>query len=491
MDGGGDDEGRSFPTALSLTSFLPPPSPPPSPPAYFDSQGEIPVLLHPDTSLVSLVQDTRNPVPMTPLSSTIHPSLTSLPGSLGKKPSPLQRSRSLGHWAPPPPTYFCPDPESPPSSPSASSSVTDLTGLSAARLNPSRPSVNSRASLDDLGVATSLAWQASQLRETVVELWIDQVRFLMSSIACPNLTRSQEGFRAIKPQFVLARCVASNSPSGRAEFLPRVRQAYNFHYSPLDALPVLRRLTLNGSQSYDHISRQASLNLKGNGVYVLNGCERKGKSTWSFEYVVQDRLARTGKVMKGEKVGCSSDHPEMLTLQQVLIPLGFSCSPEILYPENGKRIRLLHVMRKKVVPKLSSWKLEPPPHTKGQSQNHTRERSGGSGSSFLGNFFRKNKDSPISGDEMDIGPEAGYDYMHDQELDMDLDPNPPEPEPELELVHKPAMQVFPSSGSTDETLHTYFRSRHSFQRNRSASSIFNSLPMISSGRRSRAQSSHG
>ncbi|KAG6817956.1 hypothetical protein H0H87_012424 [Tephrocybe sp. NHM501043] len=142
-----------------------------------------------------------------------------------------------------------------------------------------------------------------------------------------------------------------------AKFRPTKRQAFNFHYAALEALPVLRRITLNGDESRDYISRQASLGLKSSGVYVVHGHEtpafpasRGGAPTklqWKFEYLVDDRHADvSGNLLSdGEKV---------------LTPLSFSCSPMLLHPLQGKRVRLMHVMKKSVIPKLVAEKMEPP-----------------------------------------------------------------------------------------------------------------------------------
>lgn len=126
--------------------------------------------------------------------------------------------------------------------------------------------------------------------------------YLASSTA---LTLSQEGFRAVKPEFILSRYFRSrtNDPTlSIAEFSPRHRKGYHFHYAALDGPPTLRRLTLNGSQTYDHIARQAQLVLKSNGVYFVQGAEDKGQLRWKFEYIVDDRRGRNGKVLTGERV---------------------------------------------------------------------------------------------------------------------------------------------------------------------------------------------
>jgi len=197
----------------------------------------------------------------------------------------------------------------------------------APRMDDQPPLVDSSSSQPISGLPDSALW----LLGIVVELWIDQ-----------------EGFRAVKPEFILSRYFRSrtNDPElSIAEFTPRLRQGYHFHYAPFDTPPILRRLTLNGSQTHDHIARQAQLMLKSNGVYFVQGEEDKGHLRWKFEYVVDDRRSRTGKVLGGEKM---------------LTPLSFACSPVLLSRKRGRKIKLLHEVRKRVVPKLTSLKLELP-----------------------------------------------------------------------------------------------------------------------------------
>jgi len=53
----------------------------------------------------------------------------------------------------------------------------------------------------------------------------------------------------------------------------------------------------------DYISRQATLTLKYNGIYIVESTEDKGKLAWKFEYLVEDRwIPETGRIMDGEKV---------------------------------------------------------------------------------------------------------------------------------------------------------------------------------------------
>jgi hypothetical protein len=179
----------------------------------------------------------------------------------------------------------------------------------------------------------------------------------------------QEGFRMIKPIFKLAGYTPPPSAMGReavslgqhlvsatADFMPLQRKSFAFHHSQLDTPPVLRRLMLNGDGSRDYLSKQAYLILKANGPYTVQGTEPVQDSrffsatehsvlSWRFDYLVGDRRTETGKIIPGEKV---------------LTPLSFSCSPALLLPTRGKKIRVMHVVKKSVAAKLMAMKIEPP-----------------------------------------------------------------------------------------------------------------------------------
>ncbi|CUA67383.1 hypothetical protein RSOLAG22IIIB_03023 [Rhizoctonia solani] len=247
----------------------------------------------------------------------------------------------------------------------------------------------------------SLPGYATFLREIVLELWIDQ-----------------EGFRAVKPQFELHRytpgqiaparsglkfknwnrssgvpspsrrksaipspimipttphrsdqyspagspTAGPQSPSagqdvevpvqphflenwGVAEFTMKKRQGWNFHHGVAESEPVLRRLTVNGVEDRDYLSRAASLSLKSNGVYTVKGAEDRGRFEWKLEYLVEDRRGPSGAVIPGEKT---------------ITPLLFTCAPELLIPEQGRKVKLLHVLKKGMIPKIHSSKMEPP-----------------------------------------------------------------------------------------------------------------------------------
>ncbi|KAI0094254.1 hypothetical protein BDY19DRAFT_1052136 [Irpex rosettiformis] len=204
------------------------------------------------------------------------------------------------------------------------------------------------------GVPGSITW----LETVFLRLWMDQ-----------------EGFRLAQPVFKLsAYTTAPGDPHnkeqvtefihGTAEFRPVKKYAFVFHHASLDPAPILRKLTCQDEDGVDYISRQATLTIKSNGVYSVFGsedCDRSPlsptlsnsgqaqrsepmKLTWRFEYRVEDRYVEgTDKLRPGEKS---------------IIPILFSCSPGLLHPSQGKKIKIMHVLRKGLVPKLASAKME-------------------------------------------------------------------------------------------------------------------------------------
>ncbi|KAH0591063.1 hypothetical protein H2248_001170 [Termitomyces sp. 'cryptogamus'] len=183
------------------------------------------------------------------------------------------------------------------------------------------------------------------------------------SAATVEIMIDQEGFRGVLARFKYSGYSVSGHATdgdehGVAHFRPIKRQVFYFHYAALETSPVVRRITVNGEESWDYVSRQASLCLKTNGVYFVRGNETlsfpaPGEATpmsklqWRFEYMVNDRRNdASGRVV--------SDGEKLLT------PLSFSCSPLLLHPLQGKRVRLMHVVKKSVIPKLVAEKMEPP-----------------------------------------------------------------------------------------------------------------------------------
>ncbi|KAI0673574.1 hypothetical protein C8Q78DRAFT_1017778 [Trametes maxima] len=246
-------------------------------------------------------------------------------------------------------------------------------------------------SVHDLPAA--LSW----LNETCIELWIDQ-----------------EGFRAIRPRFRLASYTAPPSGTliadalthGVASFRPLRCHSAVYHHGALDSAPVLRRLTMAGNEERDYISRHASLTIKENGVYAVSGTEwvedhhphvhgGSQQLSWRFEYAVDDLRRHDGRraVANGEKT---------------LVPLSFSCSPGLL--EHGKRIKLMHVLKKNITPKLSAKAVTDSPvrekaHTTALggdstrkargSPSHRRTRSTEPPASDIASWHPTNEDEPL------------------------------------------------------------------------------------------------
>ncbi|KAH7104888.1 hypothetical protein BKA62DRAFT_754881 [Auriculariales sp. MPI-PUGE-AT-0066] len=190
--------------------------------------------------------------------------------------------------------------------------------LDAKRVSASSAGSSTLASgSDETAMDVRLPRELLFLTAARVELWIDQ-----------------EGFRAIRPAFWLVTATAQV-----AEFRTRVRESFVFHHAALDSPPVLRRLTINGEEGRDYLSRQASLSVKNTGVYTVDGAEDRSRLPWQLKYVVQERLDVAGRPMSGEKTWT---------------PVSFICSPHLFDPaaRRGKKVHLLHVMKKTVVPNL-------------------------------------------------------------------------------------------------------------------------------------------
>lgn len=209
-------------------------------------------------------------------------------------------------------------------------------------------SISRPSSRESLRLPDSLAW----LKQITVVLLIDQ-----------------EGFREIHPIFKYAgystqgRAIGGGpSDSAIVSFMPVKRgEPYRFHYAPFDGLPILRRVMVNRDESRDHISRQATLGLKANGVYTVHGTETTSslpndssnrnsyadmtKLKWRFDYLVSER--RDGAI--GNREG-----------ERLLTPLTFSCSPLLLHHSQAKKVKLMYIVRKTVIPNLVAEKVEPP-----------------------------------------------------------------------------------------------------------------------------------
>ena len=202
----------------------------------------------------------------------------------------------------------------------------------------------------------------SWLKHMAIELWIDQEGF-RSVRPCMQLIGYSPRTRSLHP-YESAENAGSDITAGVAEFMPIKRETFTFHYATLDSPPTLRMVSVVGDESRDYTSRQATLSVKLNGVYTVLGTETFMASTpdydahgsrlqnviqrlrWKFDYLVSDRkVDGTGKALTGEKT---------------LTPLTFSCSPYLFHPLQGKKAGLMRTMRKNLVPKLGSQRLEPP-----------------------------------------------------------------------------------------------------------------------------------
>lgn len=68
-------------------------------------------------------------------------------------------------------------------------------------------------------------------------------------------------------------------------------------------MPVLKHISVNGDDRYDYLKRNATMNLKTNGVYEAKDINDEGDVEWRFEYVVEDKKSEgSGKAITGEKV---------------------------------------------------------------------------------------------------------------------------------------------------------------------------------------------
>lgn len=94
---------------------------------------------------------------------------------------------------------------------------------------------------------------------------------------------------------------------------------------------------------------------------VLGSSQEHVKLQWKFDYLVEDRYTDgSRRVLPGEKV---------------ITPLTFSCSPFLLHPMQGKKVGLVHLVKKSVVPKFSAEKLEPPERPKNVGQLNQVQRT--------------------------------------------------------------------------------------------------------------------
>ncbi|WVW87108.1 hypothetical protein I302_109165 [Kwoniella bestiolae CBS 10118] len=194
-------------------------------------------------------------------------------------------------------------------------------------------------------------------RNMTIQLWVDQegcrenrssLRFIRS--IKPSVFREREE-KALKE--AAAWCESPTRPecfqqSGCWEFGmdPKERDRWLFHHAALEGLPVLRRLTINGDDKYDYLSRGATLQIKEPGVYSVCGVEERGKAEWKFEYLVQNKLSASTK--------------EQSTNERILVPLGLYVSPNFFNPDRALKTSLLNLFKKTLASNIMSEKVRPP-----------------------------------------------------------------------------------------------------------------------------------
>lgn len=94
---------------------------------------------------------------------------------------------------------------------------------------------------------------------------------------------------------------------------------------------------------------------------------------------------------------------------QTLTPLTFSCAPELLIPEQGKKVKLLHVMKKSMTPKISALKMDPPLVSGTPTEEHPHGGASSVGKTFetLAKMVR-----PSSGKPRSSAPKHGHQHAY-------------------------------------------------------------------------------
>lgn len=188
-------------------------------------------------------------------------------------------------------------------SPPRSSSLAAVSPARTSSLAAGRPSLAVRRSQPDLlGDNTSVSALPSPNPSSATTRKI-------------SLIIDQEGFREIEATFTFA---CADPELGMLAFTPVERLACPFHQAALQTPPVLRHLLVEDSGDRSFITRQATLPLKRNEVYAVEGVEEKD-TRWRFVYEVEERTSLMGKILPGEKVRrCwSTGFPNMLTRRSV------------------------------------------------------------------------------------------------------------------------------------------------------------------------------
>lgn len=133
-----------------------------------------------------------------------------------------------------------------------------------------------------------------------------------------SLVVDQEGFREVEAGLVFARFIPDTHSF---EYLVAEKTPLPYNCSKMQSDPVLRKLLVPIFGEKDFLTRQACLSISNNGVWEV--CGKEGRNgLWRFTYEVEDRLSLTGKAKAGEKN---------------IIPLRFTCSPEVL--DSSRKVR--------------------------------------------------------------------------------------------------------------------------------------------------------
>ncbi|KAG0152380.1 hypothetical protein CROQUDRAFT_35535, partial [Cronartium quercuum f. sp. fusiforme G11] len=188
----------------------------------------------------------------------------------------------------------------------------------------------------------------------------------------------QEGFREIAPIFSFS----GYHQDDDLLYFTTERVGYPFHYTSFQQLPALRKVVApdyeeayallegktsrNAAGRRDFLSRQASLDMKTPGKYMVEDTEGKGgKWIWRLVYEVEERKSLMGKPMPGERA---------------FIPITFACSPEVLDPSHARKPSLMNTIMKNMGSKKAALPLDaegrPKPRPRGKSlMGQRRDRS--------------------------------------------------------------------------------------------------------------------
>ncbi|CCL98090.1 uncharacterized protein FIBRA_00084 [Fibroporia radiculosa] len=236
-------------------------------------------------------------------------------------------------------------PETSHHSATASNSVRSLRSVRSGQISSPLASY-SAAGAQPFNLPGILGW----LRNTILELWIDQEGSPFAARPAFRLMGyTSEHAKGRDEELVNALTY------GLADFLPVKRQVFVFKSDNLTAAPILRRVTTVGDEPKDCILQQALLTIDSDGVYSVGGIEFFDLQAhqaplvlrWKLEYFVHDNIAEASEVLaQGEKA---------------FTPLRFSCSPGLLHPSHGrKKTGLMQMFKRNQSVRLCAEKMAAP-----------------------------------------------------------------------------------------------------------------------------------